>query len=383
MKKIIVLVLLLAIALELTALVRLRRVEPLVQPDCKSDQCWQDAIKRILHSHGVDGALTVVANAYDANSAFSSTCHDLTHYIGKEAYNLFIRSKDFFVSPKTAYCSYGFYHGFMETLVSRKGDMQMARRFCDYVDTQIKKVSPDAVYQCFHGIGHGTVNNHDPSTWGNAQAMIDPALALCEQASTTAEERSRCATGVYNGIALFYNNNEYNLTYDARDPLRICRTQKPEYQDACYISLNITVLALAAGDISKAVTYIEHIPDDVMAQHAMINIAAPVGSTNINASDHTESIAKCRGVQPRLREACIQGYAYGFLEQGLPEQEYKKPIDFCTNAPLTSSERLACYDYIFSYLRQWYSVEKNVRICAEVPLSVQELCRKRSTGDRS
>ncbi len=369
--------------MELISLWRLRQVEPLVQPVCDSDVCWQTAIKKILHSHGVDGALTVLATAYDNNPAFSGTCHDLTHFIGKEAYNLFIRNKDFSVSPKTAYCSYGFYHGFMETLVSRKGDMQLARKFCDYVDQQITKVSPDAVFQCFHGIGHGTVNNHDPATWGNEQAMIDPALALCEQVSVTAEERSRCATGVYNGIALFYNNREYNLKFDERDPLRICRTQKAEYQDACYISLNISVLAITAGDITRAAKFIEPIPDDVVAQHAMINLAAPVGSSHMNATDHRETIAKCRGVQPRLREACIQGYAYGFLEQGQPEQEYKKPVEFCTTAPLTPNERQACYDYIFSYLQQWYSAEKNIQICAEVPQSVQDLCRKRSTGDRN
>lgn len=385
MKKPILLAILLLVLVQITTLFLLqqRRSAPLVLPDCTTAQCWQEAVTGALKSHGVDGALSMLAAAYDRDPSFSDTCHDLTHYIGKEAYGMFVKKRDFRVTPKTAYCSYGFYHGFMETLVSRQGDMQLAREFCQYVDRQITKESPDAVYQCFHGIGHGTVNNHNEATWGNEQAMIDPALALCEQVAVSAEERSRCATGVYNGLAVFYNGGEYNLKVDPADPLRICRTQKEEYKDACYISLNVTVLAVTGGDFAAGAKFIEAIPEDTYAQHAIINLAAPVGSRNMNVDDHADILAICRSLQPRLRQACIQGYAYGFLEQGLPEQEYKQPIAFCGEADLTESERTACYDYIFSYLKQWYSAEKNQQICSSVPAAVQELCRKRSTGDRS
>ncbi len=341
---------------------------------CTDAACWEQFVTEVIRDESVDSAMQSLAYAYDANPSFGNTCHDLTHLVGRISYDEFRKGGNITVSPKTAYCSYGFYHGFMEMLVSRGGDMDVARRFCRMADEQISHLSPDAIYQCFHGIGHGTVNNHDPANWGNEQAMINPAIALCEGVSETDEELSRCATGVFNGIAVFYGTGEYNLTIRKEDPLWICRSQKEQYKDACYISLNVALLGLTGGNLSRAAEFLEDIPEDIYAQHAMINLAAPVGTGNIQTSDHSQAISVCRTIQKRLQLSCIAGYAYGFLEQGKPNEEYKKPLSFCSAEALTQEERRACYDYIFSYLPKWYSQEKVRDICLSVELDERDRC---------
>lgn len=353
------------------------------EPSCqKGDsaqikQCWEDVVQSSMKQGDLGGAFDALASLYDANPALGETCHALTHKIGESAYLLFARGKTFAVTPKTAYCSYGFYHGFMEALVAEKKDMSLARKFCDYVDEEISAVSPDASLQCLHGIGHGTVNNHDPRTWGSEQTLIDPAIALCKQVATNDDELSRCATGVFNGIANFYATGEYKLVLNASDPLKVCRAQAKQFQDPCYISLNTLLLQLTEYDLKKAVVFIDGIADDTMAQHTMINVAAPIGSANLGKLDHAGVIATCRSISKRLHMSCIQGYAYGFLEHGEPEQEYKKSLEFCQSKELVLDEQNACFEYIFSYLPMWYSRDKVQAICEKLSGEYRTLCEQK------
>jgi len=348
---------------------------PCTQKDAaKVKACWEQVVQADIKRGDIAGAFESLVSLYNSAPNMGETCHALTHEIGRSGYKLFARDVKISITPKTAYCSYGFYHGFMEELVLEKGDMDLARKFCDYADAQLSKVSPDVTLQCFHGIGHGTVNNHDPRTWGNAQSLIDPAIALCEQVASSDEQLSRCATGVFNGLSIFYSTGEYKLVLDKNDPVKICRQQKKQYQDACYISMNTLLLQLTNYDLMRAVLFIEVISDDVTASHAMINLAAPIGTKNISKTDHTETISICRLVQKRLHLPCIAGYAYGFLEHGEPEREYIKPLKFCESESLTRDEQNACFEYILSYLPRWYAQEKVESICATLDGTVKKLC---------
>lgn len=338
-------------------------------------KCFIETVRKALVNQGIDGAYKKINALYLADPRFADVCHTLTHEIGAYAYDQFQQGKPIVVSRDFSICSYGFYHGYMERLAGQKDIGVKARAFCDEVDRQMKLITPDAALQCFHGIGHGYVNNHNPRTWGNEQLMIGPALALCERVAVTDSERSRCATGVFNGIATFYAEGLYNLKVNANDPLWICRMQAATYQDACYISLNITLLQLTDGNLVKAATYLEPITDEQMANHAMINLAAPVGSKNISSTNHQETITACRAIQERLHMACIAGYAYGMLEQGLPGEEYRKPLAFCRLSALTKSERDACFLYIIRYLPQWYPKQKVGEICTgDVPEEYRSYC---------
>ncbi len=344
------------------------------------ERCANRWIEVMLHQRGMAAAFDELARQYDEDPSFGLTCHSLTHTLGKAAYDLFARGKKFDVTPKTAYCSYGFYHGFMEQLAARKGDMQLAREFCAYVDREVALEAPDASLQCYHGIGHGTVNNHDPATWGNERAMIAPALDLCKEAATNESELSRCATGVFNGISTFYQNHEYKLAPRASDPLWICRLYEPLFEDACYMSLNNTILEAGDNNLAQASHFVEGITNDEFARHAMINLAALVGTQDLNATDHTHAITACRLVQERLHISCIQGYAYGFLEHGKPGEEYKIPIAFCESKELTGEEQTGCFEYIFTYLKQWYSQTKTQAICRSLDRpDLRDMCSRLSS----
>lgn len=342
--------------------------------DPRQEDCANAWITLYLRRRGIAAAFDELARRYEEDPSMGPVCHSLTHTLGRSAYDLFARGKTFAVTPKTAYCSYGFFHGFMEELAASSGDIARAREFCAFVDEQISKEAPDAGMQCYHGIGHGTVNNHDPATWGNEQLMIAPALELCKKAATDELQLSRCATGVFNGIATFYQDHEYNLVPRASDPFWICRLYEPIFEDACYLSLNITILDITNNDLAKALPFVEGIANDAFAQHAVLNLLAPVGAKRVGKESHDDVVAACRGTQERLRIACLQGYAYGFLEHGKPGEEYKKPLEFCGSDLLTTEEQNGCFEYIFTYFRQWYSQGRAQGICRSLDEARRAQC---------
>src|SRR5688572_21899639 len=100
----------------------------------EKEACWKKAIDEDLKRGDLDQTMQMVAGLYDTEPEFARNCHDFMHSIGKSAYELFSKGKSFKIGDKTGYCAYGFYHGFMENLVSRSGDIGKARDFCATVD---------------------------------------------------------------------------------------------------------------------------------------------------------------------------------------------------------------------------------------------------------
>lgn len=341
--------------------------------------CWVDLVTQVFKKQGLESALDFVSEVYEKNPSFSSVCHDVGHLLGSGTYKLFKEGKEFKITPNASFCSYGFYHGFMETMVSSEADLTKAREFCLYVDTQVSALTPDAALQCFHGIGHGWVNVHDDKKlWGDDQGIVNKGLKLCELVSATDSELSRCATGVFNGLSAFYSTGEYQIKLNRDDPLWICGAQESKYQDPCYISMNSLLLSISNGNLKDASKYVEDIKDDEIAKHTMLNLAIPYGLNNINESDHQTGIDTCRGVQSRLVTPCLQGYAFAFLEHGIPGEEYVKSLSFCKSSGLTESEKSDCLGYIYTYLAQWYAKDKATEICNRED-NYQEYCHQRLT----
>lgn len=324
--------------------------------------CYKNLIMDTFNNEGLDKALAMVQTIYQGDPSFSSTCHDIGHLLGIESYKLFRDGTDFKITPDAAFCSYGFYHGFMEGLAS-EGDVKKARDFCEYVDAQISKETPDASLQCFHGIGHGWVNIHgERNLYGDDLGIVKRGLNLCEKVSDNDSELSRCATGVFNGVANFYVSGEYELKVKQNDPMWICKKIDAKFADPCYISMNTVLYTVSGQDLKVAAGYIATIKDDKIAEHAMINLSLPFSLSELNKPDHTEAINICRSLEGRLVIPCFQGFAFAFLEHGEPGREYERAINFC-HGGLNSDEEEGCLSYVYIYLPQWYSVDKAYGIC--------------------
>lgn len=329
------------------------------------EKCLTNLIEKTLKTKGLDSAFNMLDLLFENGIPASVDCHSLMHKFGTKAYQLFSQHSNFSLSPKTSYCGYGFYHGFMEEFVHLSKNIDDARKFCDYVQKSLESQSADAGGACYHGIGHGLIEDVPEITlWGKPQAIIDRGLGLCEWVSDTTDRLYRCVTGVYNAYEIIASQRKYKLSHDKNDPFKICRSQKEAYQDACYSQLAVVAGNLAGGDYYKALLYIRTITNDSYATTVVTSIM--VDRARTNPEDIAQSIAICRSLDARFEIACIRAVGEGYLKYGKPQEEYNKAIAFCNNSELTQKEKAACFDRIMPILRIWYTKEKAVRICRSV-----------------
>ena len=337
--------------------------------------CWEDLIDLTLKEQGLGAAFEVVDTLFKTEPSFASSCHDYVHKLGQKAYFLFTEKKDFKLSTKTSYCGYGFYHGFMETLLQKTKDMEQARKFCAYADEQLKKTTTDAGGACYHGIGHGTVDGSDPRAWGDPEAMIQPALELCEGVSSDEKppprhgKLFRCVSGAFNGLEILMDSSQYKLSPDRADPLSVCRSQPDRYKEACYTQFVVMVMAVSGGNFEKSAEIIDSIPEDKYAVPTLQSLAVEL--SHQTQVDYQKTIDFCRSLPNRFRIPCTTSVAEGFLKYGPPQNEYKEAINFCSLPLLTGEERINCFERVLSLLRNWYTAEKASRICQTVDKKYQ------------
>ncbi len=337
-------------------------------------QCWADAVEKIINDQGVDKAFDYIASVYQNDPSAAESCHALTHQAGFAAFKLFSLHKEFKVTEKASFCNYGFYHGFMERLITSGTNLKSAGQFCEYIDRQLKATAPASGLQCYHGIGHGTVSSHDPSKWGNDKAMIDPALELCKQASANDDQLFRCVSGVYNGIGNFYVTGEYKLSVRKDDPFWICRDQPKDFQGACFGNLHPTITWLADKDLSKAIGIIELGSSGDNELTALRYVAGDMARFSLNKTDFLDSIKACRTAESNLVWPCLTGFVTGLMDQGTPNSEYVTAVNYCKSSGLTEEERNKCFGYIFPYLATMYTKEKFDSICSSVEDPIKKYC---------
>lgn len=342
--------------------------------DKASDKsCWESLFAKTLRQYGVDGALDLLAYTYTTTKAIEeSTCHDLTHFIGREAYKIFAKRKSFSVSPKTAYCNYGFFHGVIEGMGEAKKPLTDAKKFCDYIDTAISKEAPEALLQCFHGIGHGAANNHDPRSWGNEEGMVGPALTVCDQISQNREERWRCATGVFHGLGRFYREHLYNLLMRKDDPFWFCKIQlRDEYKETCYRELVYALGAVTDGTPNSIVSVINTIVEDIYANETMRTWSVPYQESQ---TYRPIGVPFCRTVPERLRISCIQSIARQLVQAGKPGSEVNGALTYCSGDGFRSDEQKACLDFVFYWNSRWNVTSKAKTVCDTVKDAYRGLC---------
>ncbi len=325
--------------------------------------CWNKVIESNLEINGLDNSLALVANLYEEVPEFAPVCHDFVHLIGKKAYRLFSEGKPFQISSKTSYCAYGFYHGFMENMVSEKGDVSMAKEFCTYVDNQLSKDTPNARLACFHGIGHGWTNSHDPKLWGDEKAMVYPALTLCEKVTQDPEELAICATGVFDSISIGYYNEANGLKINKQNPYWLCQEQKDKYKRPCYMDLAPAILWLGEYRLDKSLAYLGGVENKYKSLEIESLAEGSVRFLLDNKWDNADYVEICRRLGKNQSGHCIAGLGAGFFQFGPPGKESESAINFCNSPALNQSEKNTCFVKILQNMKGALSFEKYQEVC--------------------
>ena len=338
-------------------------------------ECWKESLLASLESEGLDKTYDLIEKLYKQYPDFAESCHNLAHDMGNASYRLYVKNPESVLSAKASYCANGFYHGFGEGLFGATGDINEVKKFCEFVKDKLSAAAPDSELQCYHGAGHGIMEQIISGTGVKLveSQIINPSLVLCEKISDNDEQLYRCASGVYNGIANFYMSGEYGLKPNELDPLSICHVQPDKHKESCYGNMNVTILWLTKNDFRAAAKFVEKIKDDKYAIPA-IRYLSGASSLRLAKSEPEKAAQSCRQLQKRLLEACIVGFAHGFLEHGTPQTEYLEAFAFCENGKLNNNEKEICYRYSLIHLGGWYSKDKAVSICSKVEEKYKKYC---------
>lgn len=341
----------------------------------EDSRCMGELVRKTIHSKGIDAAFDLLWDSRSPEGSFIEGCHELAHLIGKEAYNLFVEGKEMALD-KSYYCGYGFYHGFAETMLQSAGTLDGAREFCAYADKQLAGKTAGASGACYHGIGHGVVDGSDPRSWGNAEGLIAPALKFCVEVGKVKDQLARCASGVFNALAIAYSQSKYGLSLKSveQDPFFLCRKQtNTDIKRSCYHQMNTLLVSITKNFIDAA-KYIEEIKEDEYAAFAMEGLSSWAVYSEHKNLDHLKNIASCRTFQKRLHIPCVAGFAIGIVEFGPPTIEYKEAVKFCQLPVLTSEEEGECFNKIIGYFRMIYSSQKVNEICAGMDERYRKYC---------
>ncbi|MEK7505588.1 MAG: hypothetical protein AAB597_01690 [Patescibacteria group bacterium] len=331
----------------------------------RKEQCFQELILEQTALRGVSAGLDLAAILYGRNPAFAESCHGNMHEIGAEAYRQFSTQGRFDLSPKTSYCGFGFYHGFMESLLAERGDFSEAVRFCSYVDEELSGTAEGVPFACYHGIGHGAVDGSDPAAWDDAQKYIAPALAICEKLGTEDQYKERCGSGVFNALAVAYVNPKYRLGANPADPFAICRMQETDYfRRACYDQMNTYVVKTSATfleAVDKAVTT----SDSRYTIFALRGVGWYAGYQILSAKeDPVFYLEDCNLIRGDLRETCVESVATGLIEFGKPGEEYTLALEACRRSPAPTVS--ACFRGVELSARDRLDFRGRERVCADI-----------------
>ena len=353
----------------------------MIKTDCSNEKtiaCWEELMLEILKKDGIAAAFNKMTNLIETEPNFSSDCHGYSHLIGEEAFYLFEKNENFQLTPATTLCGYGFYHGFMETLLQTTGDAELARSFCEYADEQLAGQASAAATACYHGTGHGAIDGSDPSAWGDIEAMMEPGFALCDLIVSNEFQDYLCATGVYNAIEILARDQKYGLRELLDDPFAICANQPIKYREACYSNMTPAVLIKYNNNIVDAANYINQnmvdkeypaIDGYTVNEMVTLGIFFEYIRMNIETNENymADGIKLCRQQPPDDRLACIDGLSGGHMKYGKPGVEYIKNIEACSHKDLYADERDSCYSYFLPRLGNNYNQASVKEICLLVP----------------
>lgn len=335
--------------------------------------CLNRELDNLIVTQGADMAMELLADAARSDDQFMSSCHGLAHRIGQETYRAFAQGKDMAISPKITYCTYGFYHGFMEAAAQLNGDYKKIVEFCAVIDKKLKAAGLDSSSECFHGIGHGAVEEHDINKNTDIHLLTSEALQLCEQATQVMDQKINCASGVFNGIANAYTSGQYGLSINQESPAQICKSQPAYAKPTCYAFMARVYLALAQGDFIKAIVHAQKTAEqdsmDLIVSNAAVIYAGRYLKENLDPV-----VLSCRSLDPAWRDACIKGAVIGLAQFSPPEQEYHHAIRLCRLPLLSAGEKERCIRELFTELKKIYPHEQLRALCEDNAPAERPIC---------
>lgn len=339
----------------------------------EKQQCWDEQLEAVLDTNGIDVAFDYFLKLYNTEPGIPKECHGWGHTLGKAAYDIYKNGEALNLKPETAYCGYGYFHGFIGALIKDTGRVQETREFCEYAEKELEGVR-SVKENCIHGVGHGTTamlleeGGYDTSEF---LTTAQKGVGICELIYTQTDDLENCYDGVFNELHLELFNNNYGMNFDAymassnNDPFLYCKQQQERHKLACFYELSGMFWKIFNHDVVASTKYALENTEDLAkrGEKVIAKIAADQIQFDIVKETHEKSIDACRIVPEFLFVACFEGILNGFIQHGEPGNAHIKGYAFCNETYLNETEEEQCYFGLTRILQWVYSSEEFKKSC--------------------
>ncbi len=334
--------------------------------------CWDEHIREVARTQGLDAAFDFFISLYDEEEGVEKSCHEWIHALGEAAYEIYAQGGEVQLRAETSWCSYGYYHGFINGLIWDTGSLEKVMDFCNTAVAKYGDALPQIKSNCFHGTGHAGVDLFfdDPAYWGDFNKIAKAGFKQCDDLFGDDPLINECYGGVIHGIRFSMRNNIHGMNFDIvinqKDPYYYCRDLDEKYHRACYSDFASMFWDVFNGDVKQAVAYIvnEHIPNDAVTAYSLLKVSAAWVEHDLATGEHQANVEACRTVQGELFAECFLGIGIGFVQHGEPDNMHEKAFAFCRSDYLTPAERTTCFTQMPDLLVSSYSPERIAQACS-------------------
>lgn len=265
--------------------------------------CFQERYRNLVRGESVERAFMELKADYEKGGFVKANCHQMTHVIGRAAFERYGGVPDAFARGD-GFCWSGYYHGTMEAAVATIGPRRILAEAND-VCANIGEAGSFYRYNCVHGLGHGFMLMNKNELFGS--------LGDCD-ALSDGWNRDACYGGVFMENVLAGTNNPDRPATKYLDPARPlypCTDLAYQYKNQCYGIQTSYALDARGDDFSQVFALCGDIEYDFQATcYGGIGRDAAGRGNN----DPAKIGAVCDlGASYAARSGCINGAAITFV----------------------------------------------------------------------
>jgi hypothetical protein len=303
--------------------------------------CYKNQLSSITHEQGPEAAMTLVKKEYQTSTYVKSQCHQLTHIIGRSAFDKYKTVADTYAHGDQ-FCWSGYYHGAMEEVALKNGYdyiINHANDICAPIANSSKGKGSFYYYNCVHGLGHGImfIKNGD----------LFASLAACDYLKDTSFDQPSC----YGGVFMQNIMNEQTPDADVNTGSKYLKTDQPmypctavgyKYKYQCYLMQTSYALQTVSYDFSKVFTMCDNVEPE-FRDTCFMSLGRDASGNSISDVDRTKTTCLI-DASDEARKYCIEGAVKDFVSYFHSDVQAKQ---LCNSLPTNLTAD--CLDTVKSY----------------------------------
>lgn len=342
-------------------------------------RCFDQTLKSHLTEEGIDAAFEYFKKIYGTHPEVAVECHDWTHKLGELEYKLYAKGGDVALREEASFCSYGYYHGFINAMVAQTHSIQSAQQFCAQAAEEGGRASLGIKESCVHGIGHSaaTLILENQDVWGDVRTVIQKASSECEK--LYADSPGTCLDGMFHELYGSIGRGDYGLSADeyiqSGDLFFYCHAVDGLLAESCFAEFIKLWPYFLGEDKKETMKYVLANASDILVKSPRVlhSLARSFIEMEIEEGDFQESADACALVPTALLEDCIRGLAIGFVTHGNPGSQHDAGFAFCRNH-YEEKMRSLCIEKMVAELSSKYTQDQLHTACLQLPKDEQPPC---------